>query len=69
MNAALGYRKSVLLLSIALRRSRLETRPTASLTFHLLAAQLEKAFAFAIFAFGFLFSSALLHVFLDRKAQ
>jgi hypothetical protein len=58
-------RKPALLLSIPFRGSRLETRPTASLTFRFLSAQLEQAFAFAIFAFNLLFSSVLLHVFLD----
>jgi len=48
-----------LLVWIAFGRPRLETSPAAPLTFHFFAAQLEQAFAFAIFAFNFGFAGVL----------
>jgi hypothetical protein len=47
---------------VALGRSRLEPGPAAALALDLFVTLLEEAFAFAIFAFLFLFSGVLLHV-------
>jgi hypothetical protein len=65
MNAALVGRTMPALLSLLVRiafRSGLETGPAASLTFHFLAAQLEKAFALAILALDFWFARVFRHV-------
>jgi hypothetical protein len=45
----------------AVRASGLDAGATATLTFHLLVALLEKAFAFAILALGFRLAGFLLH--------
>jgi hypothetical protein len=75
-NAALRCRpippQIAALLSLLVRvpfRPRLKAGPTASLTFHFLAAQLEQAFALTILTFDFLFSAVLVHVFLDLKSR